>query len=124
MAPGLLTTEAPEAPHLLGSKLHKRDNNNAPKNIFPDGIRTSGQHDPVYDLLQPYEAFPKEITGPTVWTTEQYRHSPETWTHRFTAEEVEELGKTSDEFIQAGIPLTGISQVRRSRKLVDHIVQD
>jgi len=114
MAPGLLTQDTPEAPHNLSSpyKASKRDNNNAPRDIFPDGIRTSGQHEPLYDLLRPYEDFPKEVTGPTVWTTEQYRSNPETWTHRFTEEELAELGATADDFMKSDTPLTGISQVR------------
>lgn len=113
MAPGILTQDAPEAPHTLASHHNpmKRDNNNAPRDIFPDGIRTSGQHEPLYDLLRPYEDFPKQITGPTVWTTEQYRTNPETWTHRFTEEELNELSATADEFIKSETPRTGISQV-------------
>jgi hypothetical protein len=111
MAPGILTAEATQAPHTLSSKSVKQDNNNAPKSIFPDGIRTSGQHEPIFDLLRPYEDFPKEISGPTVWTTEQYKSNPETWTHRFTAEEVAELGKTADDFMASPTELTGISQV-------------
>ena len=85
-----------------------------PKNIFPDGIKTSGQHEPIPDLLRPYEDFPEQIEGPTVWTRDDYKDHPEKWTHRFTDQEIEELGKTSDDFIAAGIPLTGISQVSQT----------
>jgi hypothetical protein len=63
MAPAL-TSAAPTAPHELSKKLA---NNNAPKNIFPDGIKTSGQHDPLYDQLRPYSDFPKEITGVCIY---------------------------------------------------------
>lgn len=108
MAPSILS-EQPTAPHLLS----ERDNNNAPRSIFPDGIRTSGQLEPEYQDLQPYDAFPKEITGPTVWSPEEYQHSPEKWVHRFTPVQVAELGATADSFIKQGIPLTGISQVCR-----------
>jgi len=59
MAPAL-TSSAPTAPHELSKKLV---NNDAPRNIFPDGIKTSGQHEPLYDQLRPYSDFPKEITG-------------------------------------------------------------
>lgn len=75
-----------------------------------DGIRTSGQLDPVHDLLKPYEAFPEEISGPTVWRAEDYRDAPERWTHRFTEEEIEELGAAADKFIASDIPMTGISK--------------
>lgn len=104
MAPGL-TESLPQAPHLL------LKNNTAPKNIFPDGIKTSGQHPPIYDQLKPYSAFPKEITGPTVWKAEDYKNNPERWTHPFSEDEVQELGQAADKFISDGTPLTGISQV-------------
>ena len=82
------------------------------RDIFPDGIKTSGQHEPTYNLLRPYEDFPDHIEGPTVWSREDYVNKPEAWTHRFTDREIEELSKTSDDFIAAEIPLTGISKVR------------
>jgi len=114
MAPGILTP-APSSPsqdsHPVKQATKVRDNNNAPRSIFPDGIRTSGQHDPILEQLQPYSSFPKKITGPTVWETETYRQNPESWTHRFTAEEIRELGATADVFMKEGVELTGISQV-------------
>ncbi len=109
MAPAI-TAEAPVAPHLL-AKATKRDNNHAPKDIFPDGIRTSGQHNPLYDQLKPYATFPAEITGPTVWKAEDYTNNPERWTHPFGEDEVGEIGKAADDFIASGTPLTGISKV-------------
>lgn len=110
MAPAV-AAELPVAPHLL-SKGAKRDNNNAPKDIFPDGIRTSGQHNPIYEQLKPYDKFPEEITGPTVWKREDYVNNPERWTHPFSEEEVAEIGKAADDFIASGTPRTGISKVR------------
>jgi len=86
-------------------------NHKASKSIFPDGIRTSGQHTPLSSKLRPYSDFPKEISGPTVWKKEDYIDNPEKWTHPFTQEEVEELGAAADNFIAKGIPLTGISKV-------------
>lgn len=65
----------------------------------------------MYDVLRPYKDFPKEITGPTIWKKEDYENNPERWTHTFTAEEIEELGQAADQFIERGIPTTGISQV-------------
>lgn len=85
-------------------------NNEADRSIFPDGIKTSGQHPPLYDQLKPYSKFPQEIGGPTVWHAEDYRSNPELWTHFLSEEEIRELSKTSDDFIASGIPLTGISQ--------------
>lgn len=80
------------------------------KAIFPDGIRTSGQHNPIYSRLRPYADFPKEIAGSTVWHAEDYRNNPERWTHIFNDEEVAELSKATDDFIASGKPLTGISR--------------
>ena len=107
MAPGVLLDNTAEAPHTLGNK---RLNNNAPKEIFPDGIRTSGQHPPIYEKLKTYNDFPKEITGPTVWKAEDYQNDPERWVHRFTEQEKAELGAAADAFMTSGIPLTGITK--------------
>ncbi|KAL1887296.1 hypothetical protein Cpir12675_006599 [Ceratocystis pirilliformis] len=85
-------------------------NSEAPRDIFSDGIRTSGQHNPIYEILRPYSDFPREISGPTIWTNQDYENNTERWIHRLTASEIEELGATSDEFIASGTPLTGISK--------------
>jgi hypothetical protein len=107
MAPGALIEETSSlTPRHIFSK-----NEAAPRDIFPDGIRTSGQHPPLYDALKPYPEFPKEIRGPTVWKAEEYVNHPERWVHRFTADEIEELGETTDRFLASGTPLTGISKV-------------
>ncbi|PLB36033.1 TauD/TfdA family dioxygenase [Aspergillus candidus] len=81
-----------------------------PLDVFPDGLKTTGQHAPLYDHLVPFEKFPKKIEGPTVWDPEDYRNTPERWTHRFTSEEIEELSVASDNFLNNKIPLTGISK--------------
>lgn len=108
MAPGALIPESTSASAAAELRIK---NHNAPKDIFPDGIRTSGQHPPVYDELKPYSAFPKEISGQTVWKKEDYENNPEKWVHPFTDEEVQELSDTADQFIESGTPLTGISKV-------------
>jgi len=112
MPPGLLSDSQPAAPHTFSSPAQRPrgDNNNAPREIFPDGIRTSGQLDPIYSQLRSYEDYPKSISGPTVWKAEDYRDAPEKWVHRFTVAEQEELGAAADAFIAAGTPLTGIAQ--------------
>ncbi|PKX98452.1 TauD/TfdA family dioxygenase [Aspergillus novofumigatus IBT 16806] len=77
---------------------------------FPRRPKDNRPTPPLYDHLQPFERFPKEITGPTVWTAAEYRDHPEKWTHRFTPEELDELSRAGDEFINNKIPLTGISK--------------
>ena len=84
---------------------------NPSKLVFPDGIKTSGQFDPVYEQIQSYSAFPRTITGPTLWEATDYAPNPERWTHRFSEDEVEEMSKTADAFIASDTPLTGITKV-------------
>jgi hypothetical protein len=103
MAPGALLEETSTTPIVV-------KNADAPRSIFPDGIRTSGQHPPIYEALKDYAEFPKEITGPTVWVADDYKNNPERWTHPLTEEEAQEIGEAADQFIASGTPLTGISQ--------------
>lgn len=108
MAPAV--AETIDRPPLV-PKQSIQDNSSASTNIFPDGIRTSGQHPPLYDQLRPYSEFPKEIVGPTVWNKEDYDGHPERWTHLFSEEEIAELGKAADDFIVSQTILTGIRKV-------------
>ena len=105
MAPGALIPEEARSSYRPGK------NSSVPRSVFPDGIRTSGQHPPLYDILKPYSEFPSEIGGPTVWKKEDYTDSPERWTRRLTENEIQELGAASDRFIESGTPLTGIEKV-------------
>ncbi|CAG8307832.1 unnamed protein product [Penicillium salamii] len=81
MAPGILQATDLEQPLVSQVK----------RSVFPDGLKTSGQHPPVYSQVRPYEDFPVIHTGPTVWKAEDYRENPELWTHRFSPEEIEEI---------------------------------
>jgi hypothetical protein len=109
MAPSLLETQ-PQAPHSLTSPSQKP----VDRKIFPDGIKTSGQHPPLYDLIRNYSDFPKEIKGETVWKAEDYTNNPERWVHIFNNEEIAELSATADKFLADKTPLTGISKVSTS----------
>ena len=102
MAPAL-TANLPNQPLSLQKQL--------PRSIFPDGIKTSGQHPPLYHHISPYQDFPREISGPTVWDANDYKNNPERWTHWFTHDELQEISVAADDFENAGIPLTGISKV-------------
>ncbi|KAF2723449.1 Clavaminate synthase-like protein [Polychaeton citri CBS 116435] len=125
MAPGALLQETPNGPGELPSK---RINNNVSKDVFPDGIRTSGQHPPIYEKLKFYDDFPKQIEGRTVWKAEDYQNNPERWVHVFTPEEKEELSKAADDFIASGLPLTGITKdsfpLPTLSKVLDEIRED
>jgi hypothetical protein len=113
MAPSILEN-LPTAPHLLSSKTKEVD-----RKIFPDGIKTSGQHPPQPEHLKPYSEFPKEISGETVWKAEDYTNNPERWVHVFSEEEIAELSASADKFLADKTPLTGISKVHRHSKVVD-----
>jgi hypothetical protein len=102
---------APVQYESAGVAPHQLKKPEAPLHIFPDGLKTTGQHPPIYELLRPFSEFPKEITGPTLWKSEEYRDHPEKWTHRFTNEEIAELSNAADAFIASKTPLTGISRV-------------
>ncbi|RMJ21845.1 hypothetical protein PHISP_07279 [Aspergillus sp. HF37] len=82
----------------------------APLDIFPDGLKTTGQHPPLYDQLQPFARFPTHISGPTVWKTEDYKSNPEKWTYVFTGDDIAELSAAADAFLAGKIPLTGITR--------------
>ena len=103
MAPGI--TESPPESQSVFSY------DNPSTKVFPDGIKTSGQRNPEAHLLKPYDQFPKEITGPTVWKPEDYKDNPERWTHHFSEEEVKELSDAADAFMASETPLTGITKV-------------
>ena len=112
MAPTALTQSPVDVPQ------PKFSYNNPSKKVFPDGYKTSGQTEPDYEKIQPYSAFPREISGPTVWETSEYQTRPETWTHRFSEQEVAEISKAADDFMNSGTPLTGITKVREGIHLV------
>lgn len=110
MAPGL-TAAFPNQTSTIDKQV--------PHSLFPDGIKTSGQHAPLYHQLRSYQDFPHEITGATVWDAKDYKDNPERWTHWFTDEETAEMSEAADNFSIAGIPLTGISKVTLQETHVD-----
>ena len=110
MAPGLTATLPSNTP-TFGKQI--------PRSIFPDGIKTSGQHPPLYHRLSPYQDFPYDISGPTVWNADDYKHNPERWTHCFTDDEITEMSEAADQFRDSGVPLTGISKVKPKEKHAD-----
>lgn len=101
------------APRLISTLPQQTSRTKEPvlKSIFPDGIKTSGQHPPIYEDIKPYDAFPSDISGPTLWNADDYKNNPERWTHPLAETEIEEFSKAADDFRAAGIPLTGIAKV-------------
>lgn len=106
MAPAIVETAPSSTP--VSSKLSSKA---VDTSVFPDGVKTSGQLDPIYDQLYPYSAFPKQIstTAPTYWDAADYDPNPSLWQHPFSPEELDSLSKAADEFIAQGLPITGIT---------------
>ncbi|KAF2716605.1 Clavaminate synthase-like protein [Polychaeton citri CBS 116435] len=102
MAPAL------DSPQTLVPLPAKVGINATPK--LSEADKTSGQLDPQYDLLRPYEAFPYHIDAPTVWKAEDYAHNPERWTHHLNDEEVSELSAAADAFFESGENIVHISK--------------
>lgn len=71
---------------------------------------TSGQWDQLPESITPYEQYPKEVTGRTVWRQEDYANSPERWVHWWTADQLAQIEAAALAFEQAGISLTDISK--------------
>lgn len=126
MAPGILLDDSNAETSREASA--KKLNNYAPTDIFPDGIRTSGQHAPDYNKLKGYDSFPQHIIGKTVWRAEDYQHQPERWVHHLTAAEKMELSQAADDYIASGLPLTGMTKdnfkLPTMFKLMDEIRKD
>ncbi|KAJ9119630.1 hypothetical protein QFC22_003339 [Naganishia vaughanmartiniae] len=72
---------------------------------------TSGQQEPVSDLLQPYQNFPKKISGPTVWHAEDFRSRPDLWQRQWTPELIQQLEEAFDKFEATGKTLPDINKV-------------
>ncbi|KAL8280968.1 hypothetical protein RQP46_006647 [Phenoliferia psychrophenolica] len=71
---------------------------------------SAGQHEPVASLIQPYSAFPKVITGPTVWQADDFRSSPDKWQRTWSPAQVADLEAAYATFEATGLPLTAISK--------------
>lgn len=54
---------------------------------------SSGQREPEYHLLVPFESMPNRITGRTVWAKEDIEKESSRWLRPFTQEEVEHVEK-------------------------------
>jgi hypothetical protein len=78
--------------------------------------RTQGQHDVLFDKVQPYTAFPKVVKGPTVWQAEQFRSRRDLWTKRWSPEHIHELEEAYSMFKASRLPITAITKVCLSRE--------
>ena len=81
------------------------------RKVFPDGLRTSGQHPPIESQIKPFDEFPIHITGRTVWKATDIADKPERWIHAFSSSELRELEQAADAFLHSGVSLTTINKV-------------
>jgi hypothetical protein len=72
---------------------------------------TAGQLEPVGDLIQPYENFPKKISGPTVWAADEFRSRPDLWQREWTPELIAQFERAFEEFEASGKTLPEINRV-------------
>ncbi|OBT63528.1 hypothetical protein VE03_07050 [Pseudogymnoascus sp. 23342-1-I1] len=71
---------------------------------------SSGQMEPIYDLLTPYDKIPKEIKGRTVWTKEELEKEPSRWVRTFSAFEVDEIEAATRSFEAQNFQLADVSR--------------
>ena len=72
--------------------------------------RTSGQHNPIYELIKPYHEFPKKIEGDTLWLANDYGNGGKDWKYIWTKSDVDEIWKAVEDFEKKGLPLTAITK--------------
>lgn len=73
-------------------------------------VLTSGLLEPDHSLIQPYSAFPKKITGPTVWAREEFEDNDSLWKHTWTEEQIAGLEAAYDKFEASGRNLPEIDR--------------
>lgn len=71
---------------------------------------SAGQHEPVLAQIQPFAAFPKVITGPTVWKSEDFKDALERWQRTWSPAQIADLESAYDRFEATGLPLTAITR--------------
>ncbi|KAI1617445.1 taurine catabolism dioxygenase TauD [Exophiala viscosa] len=72
---------------------------------------SSGQRDPVYDMLTPFDKMPTKMTGRTVWTKEELAADPDRWIRRWTPKEIEHIATAIHQVEKQNLSL---AQVDRS----------
>ncbi|GAB0144985.1 hypothetical protein EsHS_00005436 [Epichloe bromicola] len=94
------------------------------RRLFPDGLRTSGQHPPIEGQLRSFEDFPTEITGATVWEGKEMEQKTQEWIHQWTEPELQELLWATDRFNDTGVPLAHIKKIDFKLPTLESKLQD
>ncbi|KAJ4362455.1 hypothetical protein N0V83_010548 [Neocucurbitaria cava] len=92
----------------------------ATEHVWGQGLGlSSGQREPEYNLLVPYEEMPEVITGPTAWTKEELEASHERWLRPFTEVEVDQIEQAIHQVESRQLQLAEID--RSTFVLPDHL---
>jgi hypothetical protein len=81
-----------------------------PLKNFNKGI-TQGMLEPLHELVQPYSAFPKQITGKTVWKREDFINDESLWKRQWSPEHVASLEAAYDAWAAKNLSLPEIDRV-------------
>ncbi|KAK4686742.1 hypothetical protein P7C73_g3388, partial [Tremellales sp. Uapishka_1] len=74
-------------------------------------LLSAGQTEPLAELIQPYNKFPKQVTGPTVWKREDFVDNPDQWKYTWTSEQIAALDGAYESFQKSG---KNITEIRRA----------
>lgn len=71
---------------------------------------SSGQREPEYDILTPYESMPKQISGRTVWTKEELVADTARWIRPFNELEIQHISTAVQNIESQNLDLPQISR--------------
>lgn len=77
------------------------------------------QHGQLPETVQPYENYPKYLSGPKVWHRDDYQNNPGRWIHDWTSSEIRQIETAVRAFQSTGLALTAIS--KETFKLPDEL---
>lgn len=62
------------------------------------------------ETVQPYENFPKFLSGPKLWNRDDYQSNPGRWIRDWTEEELQQIETATFNFEKTGLPVTAITK--------------
>ncbi|KIW56992.1 hypothetical protein PV05_05598 [Exophiala xenobiotica] len=71
---------------------------------------SSGQREPIYDLLTPFQSMPKEMTGRSIWTKEELQNEPSRWIRCWNSSEVKQIEQAIQHVEKQKLPLAEVDR--------------
>lgn len=71
---------------------------------------SSGQREPIYDLLTPFQSMPKEMTGRSIWTKEELQNEPGRWIRCWNSSEVKQIEQAIQHVEKQKLPLAEVDR--------------